>query len=84
MLVSADRVKVMGRRSAGTNGNITGVMLPGGFAMTYTGMEVLFGDKSQFHGIGIVPDTETTLSAQAFKDGLDPELIEAVTFLSQP
>jgi hypothetical protein len=85
MLVSADRVKVMGRRSAGTNGNITGVMLPGGFAMTYTGMEVLFGDKSQFHGIGIVPDTETTtLSAQAFKDGIDPELVEAVTFLSQP
>ncbi|UQA57315.1 S41 family peptidase [Polyangium aurulentum] len=84
MLVSADRVKVMGRRSAGTNGNITGVMLPGGFAMTYTGMEVLFGDKSQFHGIGIAPDTETTLSAQAFKDGIDPELVEAVTFLSQP
>jgi hypothetical protein len=86
MLVDAQRVKVMGRRSAGTNGNITGVQLPGSFGFSFTGMEVLHADAamSQFHGIGIVPDKETVLTAKAFRDGHDPELEEAVAWLSMP
>ncbi len=83
MLVDAGRVTVMGRRSAGTNGNITGVQLPGGFAFTFTGMEVRHADAehSQFHAIGIAPAVESVLTAQDFRDGIDRELEDAVSYL---
>lgn len=84
MLVDADRVKVIGRQSAGTNGNITGAQIPGAFGFSFTGMEVLHADaaKSQFHGIGIVPDTDVVLTAADFRDGVDPELEAAIAWLS--
>ncbi|WP_437836060.1 S41 family peptidase [Sorangium sp. So ce1153] len=37
-LVDANRVTVVGRGTAGTDGNITGVQLPGQFALSFTGM----------------------------------------------
>ena len=81
MLVGANRVMVLGRSSAGTNGNITGVQLPGSFSFTFTGMEVLFPDRSQFHGIGIVPDVEVHPVSSDFRDGYDREIAAAVEVL---
>lgn len=83
MLVDAGRVKVFGRQSAATNGNITGVEAPGAFGFSFTGMEVRHADaqKSVFHGIGIVPEVESQLTAAAFRDGIDPELEDAVAWL---
>lgn len=81
MLVGAERVTVVGRSSAGTNGNITGIQLPGAFSFTFTGMEVLFPDRSQFHGIGIIPDMEVHPSSSDFRDGYDREIAAAVEVL---
>jgi len=75
------RVTVVGRTSAGTNGNITGVILPGGFVMTFTGMEVLFPDGRPFHGIGMVPDVDAAPTVQSVADGSDPELEAAIAAL---
>ncbi|NUO50371.1 MAG: peptidase S41 [Polyangiaceae bacterium] len=84
MLVDAERVTVIGRNSAATNGNITGVNVPGAFAFTFTGMDVRHADArmSVFHGEGIRPDAETVLTAADFKGGVDPELQEAIAVLS--
>ena len=65
----------VGRQSAGTNGNITGVQLPGAFAFSFTGMKVTHADGSPFLGLGIVPDVDVKLSAAAFRE---------VTSLRQP
>jgi C-terminal processing protease CtpA/Prc len=83
MLVDAQRVHVVGRTSAGTNGNITGVQVPGDFGFTFTGMEVRHADAGQsvFHGVGIVPHIEVALTAQDFAGGGDPELEAAVGWL---
>ncbi len=85
MLVDGDRVTVIGRQSAATNGNITGAQLPGSFGFSFTGMEVRHADaeKSVFHGVGIVPDIEVPLSAAAFAAGDDPELEAAISYLLQ-
>jgi hypothetical protein len=82
MLVGADRVTVVGQRSAGTNGNITGLSLPGGFGFTFTGMEVLNPDGSRFHGIGIEPDVYVPLTAQDLRDGVDRDLLTAIDLLN--
>ncbi|WP_394831846.1 S41 family peptidase [Pendulispora rubella] len=79
MLVDAKRLTaIVGRRSAGTNGNITTLFLPGALSFTFTGMEILHTDGSRFHGIGIVPNIEVTPTAEDFHNGIDPELARAV------
>ncbi|WP_426754435.1 S41 family peptidase [Myxococcus sp. Y35] len=81
MLVAANRVRVVGQRSAGTNGNITNLMLPGGFRFTFTGMEVLYPDRSTFHGVGIVPDEEIVPTTEDLALGRDSELLKAIELL---
>jgi C-terminal processing protease CtpA/Prc len=81
MLVGAQRVRVVGRRSAGSNGNITGLHLPGDALFIFTGMEILMTDRSTFHGVGIVPDVEVLPTAQDFAAGRDPELLKAIELL---
>mgnify|MGYP006202960503 CR=1 FL=1 len=82
MLVDAERVTVVGRRSAATNGNITGVQLPSGLGFTFTGMEVRHADGADFHTIGILPQVEATLTAGDLSAGIDPELDAAIDALS--
>ncbi|WNG45420.1 peptidase S41 [Archangium minus] len=82
MLTGAHRVTVVGRRSAGTNGNVTRLVLPGLMQVMFTGMEVLFPDGSRFHGVGIVPDIEVAPTAADLAENRDPELLRAIQFLS--
>ena len=72
---------VVGRNSAGTNGNVTRLWMPGGVTFTFTGMEVLFPDRSRFHGVGIVPDVEVVPTAEDLAEGRDPELLKAIELL---
>lgn len=83
MLVGADRVTVLGHQSAGTNGNITGARLPGGFYFTFTGMQVLYPDGSTFHGVGILPDETIDPTAEDLATGADPVLARAVAILEE-
>lgn len=82
MLVGANRLRaVVGQRSAGTNGNITGVQLPGGFEFTYTGMEVRNPNGSRHHGVGIVPSVAVPLTVPDLRDGIDRDLLTAIGLL---
>lgn len=81
MLVGANRVRVVGRRTAGTNGNITRLRLQGGFWFYFTGMEVLYPDGSTFHGVGIVPEVEVAPSLEDLAAERDPELLKAIELL---
>ncbi|MBZ4398847.1 hypothetical protein K8625_24335 [Myxococcus sp. AS-1-15] len=81
MMTGARRVTVIGRRSAGTNGNVTRLLLPGQMAVSFTGMGILFPDQSRFHGVGIVPHIEVAPTLQDIAHGTDPELLRAIQFL---
>ena len=43
--------EIVGGTTAGTNGNINYIYLPGGYTLGFTGMKVLKNDGSQFHGV---------------------------------
>lgn len=81
MLTGARRVTVIGRQSAGTNGNITQLLMPGRMLAWFTGMEILFPDRSRFHGVGIVPDIEAAPTALDLAEGRDTELLRAIEYL---
>lgn len=78
MLVDAHRVTVVGRQTAGTNGNITGVQLPGAVGFTFTGMEVLHVDGSVFDSIGILPQVFAEPQVQDYVTGGDHALDVAI------
>lgn len=82
MMVGAERVTVVGSPSAATNGNISGIKLPGNFGMTFTCMLVENVDGSQFHGIGIVPDVEVAADVASLRAGSDAVLERAVAELA--
>ena len=82
LLVDAHRpLHVVGQQSSGSDGNVTGIELPGGFAFTFTGMRVTHADGSRFDGIGIIPDVEVELKAEDFAAGRDPDLEAAIRLL---
>ncbi|WP_241758195.1 S41 family peptidase [Myxococcus landrumensis] len=81
VMTGARRVTVIGRRSAGTNGAISQLLLPGYMVAWFTGMKVLFPDGSRFHGVGIVPDIEAAPTASDIAAGRDTELLRAIEYL---
>ena len=55
-LRNARRATFVGSTTAGTNGNVTRISLPGGGSMTFTDMRVKFADGSRYQNIGMIPD----------------------------
>ncbi|OJY20552.1 MAG: hypothetical protein BGO98_04480 [Myxococcales bacterium 68-20] len=76
--VSKKRGKIVGGATSGANGTITGVQLPGGFGMTFTGMRVDNADGSPFHSHGIAPDVEVAPTITDLRDGKDTVLLRAI------
>lgn len=75
---------IVGEATAGTNGNINTLDLPGGFKFIFTGMRVLRHDDSQFHGIGIVPTIRVERTPQGIHDGRDELLEQAIQAVAGP
>jgi C-terminal processing protease CtpA/Prc len=64
---------IVGEPSAGANGNITVVDLPGGYQVSWTGMKVTNADGSRHYLLGIqptVPARRTVAGIQAGRDEL--------------
>ena len=83
ILRQSNQVTFVGQQTAGTNGTVTQLWLPGKIQLTFTGMQLLNPDGSSFHGTGIVPDIEVVPTAEALARGEDPELTSAIEFLQR-
>ncbi|MFI5221790.1 MAG: S41 family peptidase [Bacteroidia bacterium] len=70
--------KLVGETTAGTNGNVNTFKLFDLYRITFTGMNVINQDDSQFHGIGIKPDIEMKRTAKALMEGRDEFLEKAI------
>ncbi|WP_113651487.1 S41 family peptidase [Pedobacter namyangjuensis] len=69
---------IIGQPTAGTNGNVNSVSLPGGYSFRFTGMKVLKHDGSQHHGIGILPNIYVEQTAKGISEGRDEILERAI------
>lgn len=77
-IVNADRATFVGRQTAGTNGNITGIVAPGPVYAMFTGMRVQYADGATFHGVGVVPDVVVGPTRADLAAGRDAELEAAI------
>lgn len=74
---------IIGQPTAGTNGNVNSITLPGGFSMWFTGMKVLKHDGSQHHGVGIIPNVYVNQTIKGITEGRDEILERAIAEASK-
>ena len=74
---------IVGAPTAGTNGNVNTIELPGGYNITWTGMLVKNHDGSRHHLIGIVPDVPVQRTVKGIAEGRDEFLEKAISVVSQ-
>jgi C-terminal processing protease CtpA/Prc len=70
--------EIVGGPTAGTNGNVNPFKLPGGYAVSWTGMKVLKHDGSQHHGIGIRPTIPASRTRKGVAEGKDEILLRGL------
>lgn len=71
--------EIVGSPTAGTNGNVNPCSLPGGYRISWTGMNVLKHDGSTHHGIGIQPTVPVQRTIHGVKVGKDELLEKAIS-----
>ena len=73
---SAPNATVVGSTTAGADGNVSPIPLPGGLRSAVSGIGVFYPDKRPTQRIGIVADVEAKPTIQGIRSGRD-EVLEA-------
>ncbi|MEO8887607.1 MAG: S41 family peptidase [Mucilaginibacter sp.] len=74
---------IIGQPTAGTNGDINQLSLPGGYTITFTGLKVVKLDGSQHHGIGTRPDIYVTKTIKGVRENRDEFLEKALEIANE-
>ena len=75
---SAPDATVVGSTTAGADGNISRITLPGGVQTMISGIGVFYPDRSPTQRVGIVPDVGVVPSIEGIREGRDEVLERAV------
>ncbi len=84
MVAGHDLGEIVGSPTAGTNGNINPFSLPGGYRITWTGMEVLNHDGTPLSGHGVEPTIPAARTLAGVRAGRDEVLEHALDALARP
>ncbi|HEX8820545.1 MAG TPA: S41 family peptidase [Archangium sp.] len=80
-LEAANGTTFIGSPSAGANGDITDVVLPGGISVLFTGHDVRHLDGRQLQRVGLRPQVHVRPTLSGLQSGRDEVLERAVEFL---
>jgi C-terminal processing protease CtpA/Prc len=69
---------IVGQPTAGTNGNVNELTLPGGYTIRWTGMKVQKHDGSVHHGVGILPNVFVQKTIKGVREARDEFLEKAL------
>jgi carboxyl-terminal processing protease len=72
---------VIGSQTAGADGNVSLISLPGGLSTYFSGLGVFYPDGRPTQRVGIVPDIDVKPSVRGLRDGRDEVLEAAIQFL---
>jgi C-terminal processing protease CtpA/Prc len=79
----ANGTKFIGTATAGANGDVTRLSVPGGIWIGFSGHDVRHGDGRQLQRIGLVPHVEVAPTRAGLKAGRDEVLERAVAYLEE-
>jgi C-terminal processing protease CtpA/Prc len=74
----APQVTVIGSTTAGADGNVSNIILPGNVRTMISGIGVYYPDGKETQRVGIVPDLEMRPTIQGVKNGVDELLNKAM------
>jgi C-terminal processing protease CtpA/Prc len=74
---------IIGRPTAGANGNINRINLLNSFMIVFTGLNVTNPDGSRFHAIGVIPDILVNETQEDIKKGKDVFVEKALEFFKK-
>ena len=75
--------EIVGQPTAGANGNVNLLRLPGNFTVSWTGMKVVKHDGSQHHLIGILPTVPVQRTIRGVIEGTDEYLEKALEIVNR-
>ena len=81
-LSAAPEAVVIGSQTAGADGNVSRIILPGGVKTMISGIGVYYPDGTETQRIGIVPDIEIKPTIQGFRNGEDELLARALEVIN--
>jgi len=76
-------VTTIGNRTAGADGNICIIDLPGGIKFGFSGLAIYYPDGRETQRIGIIPDIEVTPTIEGIKQGKDEVLEKAIEIIDK-
>jgi C-terminal processing protease CtpA/Prc len=78
---TAPNAKVFGSTTAGADGNVSEILLPGNISTMISGIGVYYPDGTETQRIGIVPDVEIKPTVEGIKNGKDEVLDKALEWI---
>jgi C-terminal processing protease CtpA/Prc len=81
---AAPKSIVIGSTTAGADGNVSGIILPGGEQTAISGIGVFYPDKRPTQRIGIVPDITVIPTREGIQEGRDEVLERALREILGP
>jgi C-terminal processing protease CtpA/Prc len=79
----APNATVIGSTTAGADGNVSPIELPGGISTGISGINVLYPNGKETQRIGIVPDIEVKPTIEGVKQGKDEVLLKAIELINE-
>ena len=74
---------IIGSTTAGADGNVSTIMLPGGLLTMISGIGIYYPDGTKTQRIGIVPDIKVEPTINGIKQGRDEVLEKAIEVIEK-
>lgn len=74
---------IIGSQTAGADGNVSEIVLPGGLKTMISGLGVYYPDGRETQRVGIIPDIEVKPTIKGIREGRDELLEEAIKIIEQ-
>lgn len=80
---AGDNTTIIGSTTAGADGNVSTIYLPGGMRTMISGIGVYYPDGEETQRVGIVPDIEVHPTVEGIREGRDELLEKAIEIISK-
>ncbi|MGC3977420.1 MAG: S41 family peptidase [Paludibacteraceae bacterium] len=80
---SVKNSKIIGSTTAGADGNVSIILLPGGLSSLISGIGVYYPDGRETQRVGIIPDIVVKPTIKGIKEGRDEVLEKAIELLEK-
>jgi C-terminal processing protease CtpA/Prc len=80
---AGDNTTIIGSTTAGADGNVSYIYLPGGLRTAISGLGIYYPNGGETQRIGIVPDIEVKPTIKGIQQGKDEVLEKAIEIILQ-